>query len=105
MAEPLDVAAVNASLLDAGKSLDQARGALGSGDSAMALYRLHKARETIIRAMTAIRDDDAGTGATKYGCYYCGRTVSEVVHLANTAYACRMCFEKYKPEPMPRLEL
>jgi hypothetical protein len=43
--------------------------------------------------------------ASEFGCFYCGSTVSQAVHLANTAYCCRSCFAKYNPTPMPELPL
>jgi cysteinyl-tRNA synthetase len=39
-----------------------------------------------------------------FGCYYCGQTVSQAVHMANTAYCCRECFVKHNPDPMPEVK-
>lgn len=56
--KPLDIAAINAILFDAGKSLDQARGALGNGDSTTALNRLSNSLAAITTAMKGIRGED-----------------------------------------------
>ena len=54
----LDVASVNALLADAEKSISQARGALGNGDSITAFNRLSHAVAIIKRAKNDIREEE-----------------------------------------------
>jgi hypothetical protein len=53
----LNIAEVNASLADAEKAIEQARGALGNGDSTEALNRLSRAFAIVSGSMKTIRGD------------------------------------------------